>query len=81
VKHAPRHLVTVRIIYTPRALLIDVSAAGIDGAVAAGPITPGSGLMGLRERARAAGGRLEAGPTANGGFQVTADLPTGEAAA
>ena len=34
--------------------------------------------MGLRERARAVGGHLEAGTTADGGFLVSARLPTGE---
>jgi signal transduction histidine kinase len=79
VKHAPQRPVTVRITYTPTALLVDVSADGADGAVAAELTTPGFGLLGLRERARAVGGRLEAGATANGGFQVSADLPIGEA--
>jgi signal transduction histidine kinase len=79
VKHAPQHPVTVRITYTPTALLVDVSADGADGAIAAEPTTSGFGLLGLRERARAVGGRLEAGATANGGFQVSADLPIGEA--
>ncbi|GAA3853542.1 sensor histidine kinase [Streptomyces sedi] len=38
---------------------------------------PGLGLTGMRERARAAGGTLRAGPRAHGalGFEVTAELP------
>ncbi|QNP73003.1 sensor histidine kinase [Streptomyces roseirectus] len=43
------------------------------------PLTPptrGTGLIGLRERLAAAGGTLEAGPGARGGFTVTAELPT-----
>ena len=59
----------------------------------AGPVTPGGaaasqlptgaagtgfGLIGLRERARALGGHLDAGPTADGGFAVTAHLPTAQ---
>ncbi|OHV45673.1 hypothetical protein BCD48_22035 [Pseudofrankia sp. BMG5.36] len=36
----------------------------------------GHGLIGLRERSRAAGGRLEAGPTDDSGYRVTAELRT-----
>ncbi|MFJ3902242.1 sensor histidine kinase [Streptomyces sp. NPDC090025] len=43
--------------------------------------TPGSGLLGLRERVAAAGGTLEAGPGPRGGFRVTAELPVEEAGA
>lgn len=35
----------------------------------------GHGLLGMRERAAAAGGTLSVGPTAEGGYQVTAELP------
>ncbi|WP_432584644.1 sensor histidine kinase [Streptomyces sp. HD1123-B1] len=35
----------------------------------------GHGLVGMRERVRLLGGALEAGPTRDGGFQVTARLP------
>lgn len=44
---------------------------------AAGANTPGGGfgLIGMRERARSVGGRLQAGRRPEGGFQVTADLP------
>ncbi|SEM53798.1 sensor histidine kinase [Streptacidiphilus jiangxiensis] len=35
----------------------------------------GSGLVGMRERASALGGSLEAAPTASGGFRVHAELP------
>jgi signal transduction histidine kinase len=46
------------------------SAAG--GARAGGS---GSGLVGMRERAAALGGFVEAAPTASGGFRVHAELP------
>jgi signal transduction histidine kinase len=42
------------------------------------PIQPGNGLTGMRERATAVGGTLEAGPKPDGGFRVTARLPLGE---
>lgn len=35
----------------------------------------GHGLVGMRERVRLVGGTLEAGPTADGGFHVMAELP------
>ena len=38
-------------------------------------LSTGNGLLGARERARAAGGWLEAGPTATGGFDLVACLP------
>lgn len=52
----------------------DVAAAG---RAAAGPGTPGSGngVRGMRERARAVGGVLEAGPRDDGGWRVRARLP------
>ncbi|WP_067499760.1 sensor histidine kinase [Actinoplanes sp. TFC3] len=38
------------------------------------------GIVGMRERARLLGGTLEAGPTAEGGFRVRAELPRQPAA-
>jgi signal transduction histidine kinase len=40
----------------------------------------GHGLIGMRERAAAAGGTVNAGPTAAGGYRVTATLPVPNAA-
>ncbi len=40
------------------------------------PLGGGSGLTGLAERVRLTGGTLRAGPTAGGGFEIVADLPT-----
>ncbi|WP_146241306.1 sensor histidine kinase [Actinokineospora spheciospongiae] len=53
-----------------------VLGGGLDrgGAVSGG--RPGHGLANMRERARLAGGELEAGPF-EGGFRVRATLPTG----
>jgi signal transduction histidine kinase len=39
------------------------------------PKAPGHGVLGMRERAHALGGELEAGPRADGGFRVCAHLP------
>jgi signal transduction histidine kinase len=41
------------------------------------PEAGGHGIVGMRERARAVGGELEAGPRPDGGFRVTACLPVG----
>ncbi|HTU08235.1 MAG TPA: ATP-binding protein, partial [Trebonia sp.] len=71
--------------YTPDSVEITVSNNG--HAPAGAPQTPasatqavsspgaGNGLRGMRERATATGGHLEAGPSADGGFIVTAKLP------
>ena len=48
---------------------------GVGGVASAG----GSGLHGLRERVGAAGGRLQAGPAARGGFRLEAYVPQGAA--
>jgi signal transduction histidine kinase len=37
----------------------------------------GLGLIGMRERARAVGGKVQAGPAPDGGFRVLASLPAG----
>jgi signal transduction histidine kinase len=46
-----------------------------DGRGATGPVRPGGGLTGMRERAAALGGRFEAGGAPTGGFRVWAALP------
>ncbi len=42
--------------------------------------SPGMGLVGLRERAGALGGSLEAGPRADGGFRLRVAIPVASAA-
>ncbi len=46
-----------------------------DGPGAPAPVRVGGGLTGMRERAAAVGGRLEAGGAPDGGFRVWASLP------
>ncbi len=70
-----------------RATLAQVSVRCADGTVsleisdegparAAGRVDGSRrGIVGMRERARLLGGTLDAGPTAEGGFRVRADLP------
>jgi len=50
-----------------------------DGAAPSGngAVGSGQGIPGMRERARALGGSLEAGPRPGGGFRVRASLPLG----
>jgi signal transduction histidine kinase len=61
---------------------VDYAADGLhlsirnDGTATAEPAGDGSGIAGMRARAEALGGRLQAGPVATGGFLVTAVLPT-----
>ncbi len=47
------------------------------------PSIPGSGagLRGMRERVELHGGRIETGPTGDGGFAVRAELPLGAGSA
>jgi signal transduction histidine kinase len=68
-RHAGARHATVRISYG-EALQIDVFDDGRGG-----PAVAGNGIVGMRERAVALGGRLEAGPAPAGGFGVAALLP------
>jgi signal transduction histidine kinase len=47
----------------------------VDDGIAGGAAEPGNGIRGMRERAEALGGTVEAGPGPDGGFRVAADLP------
>jgi signal transduction histidine kinase len=84
-RHAPGSTVQVRLFYGEAALVIEVRNdrcangtrteperwAGLGGG--------GHGIIGMRERATMLGGHLQAGPTANDEFLVTAALPLGDA--
>jgi signal transduction histidine kinase len=74
-KHAAGAPVTVRLAWLPGRLEVEVVNALRPGA-RPGPGT-GHGLIGMRERAVAAGGTLDAGPVPGGRFRVAADLPLG----
>jgi signal transduction histidine kinase len=83
-RHAPGSAVDVKLYYGEAALVIEVrnnncpagtqavweqnGDAGLDG---------GHGIIGMRERATMLGGHLNAGPTGDGEFLVTAALPLG----
>ncbi|MFB7291055.1 sensor histidine kinase [Actinacidiphila glaucinigra] len=75
-KHAPgaRTEVTVRLAADALHVAVRNAPVGEEGR---GPALPsgGHGLTGLRERAAALGGTLDAGPEPDGGFLVRATLP------
>jgi len=68
---------SVHLHYTQEALSIKVDDDGKGAGTGAGTQSsgPGLGLIGMRERVSALGGRLRAGPRDGGGFQVHAELP------
>jgi signal transduction histidine kinase len=77
VKHAgsdARCVVAVR--YGDQSLSIRVTDEG--GPVPATPVVTGTGhgIIGMRERVHLCGGEFSAGPLPQGGFEVTATLPT-----
>ncbi|MQY03280.1 sensor histidine kinase [Actinomadura macrotermitis] len=71
-RHAGAASASVRIDCRPDALAVRVDD---DGAAGPGTAPPGVGLLGMRERVTALGGRLHAGPRGEGGFTVQAELP------
>jgi signal transduction histidine kinase len=72
-RHAGQATASVRITYDARTLTIRVDD---DGAGSQRPPVPGYGLVGMRERVTALGGRLRAEPGAARGFTVLVELPT-----
>jgi len=72
-RHAGPAHASVCLQYTRAALTVQVDDDGTGGgARSAGP---GLGLIGMRERVSALGGRLHAGPQDGGGFRVRAEFP------
>ncbi|HET9311771.1 MAG TPA: sensor histidine kinase [Actinomycetota bacterium] len=73
-RHAGQASATVRLGYGNDALTVEIDDDGNGTSTAP---TPGSGkgVVGMRERAAALGGDLEAGPKPGGGFRVRARLP------
>jgi signal transduction histidine kinase len=79
VRHAPGAHVQVRVAREPEHVVVEVTDDG-RGAVPVGAPAPdgtGHGLRGMRERALAVGGTLDAGPIGGGGWRVRATLPVG----
>jgi signal transduction histidine kinase len=81
-RHAPGARVRVEISHLPSGLGIRVVNSPPERAVpraspGSGPGVRGLGLQGMGERAVMLGGELTAGPTPDGGYEVTAMLPSG----
>jgi signal transduction histidine kinase len=73
-RHAPGAEVDVTVVWESDALVVAVQDRSPADGVTPRTIGSGSGLIGLRERARSRGGTLEAGPTEHG-FGVRVRLP------
>ncbi|MEU4690496.1 sensor histidine kinase [Actinoplanes sp. NPDC023714] len=72
-RHAAADSASIRVEYRPGALVVQIDD---DGRATPGiTIEPGTGLLGMRERVTALGGRLDARPRDDGGFRVRAELP------
>jgi signal transduction histidine kinase len=76
-RHAGQACASVHLHYTPGALAVQIDDDGTGSRTSTGsrPAGPGLGLIGMRERVTALGGRLRAGPRDGGGFQVRAEFP------
>jgi signal transduction histidine kinase len=80
-RHAGPASASVRVAYEPNRLVVEVvddGRAREAGDAGASPGT-GNGIAGMRERALALGGQLQAGRRNGGGFRVRASLPFGGA--
>jgi signal transduction histidine kinase len=75
-RHAPGTAARVLVAYEPRGVRVTIEN---DGNVGSDGPSEGSGygIVGMRERASALGGELDAGPLPEGGFYVHAFLPFG----
>src|SRR5215469_14638120 len=76
-RHAGPACASVHLHYAPDALAVQVDDDGTEAgaSTALRPAGPGLGLIGMRERVTALGGRLHAAPRDGGGFRVRAELP------
>ncbi len=78
-RYAPGSHVRLHLDYRPEGLALEVrnDAPAVPVLVPGGDSAPGGGhgIVGMRERAAMLGGRLDAVPTEDGGFQVSAVLP------
>jgi signal transduction histidine kinase len=72
-RHAGQATATISLTYGEAALTVAVDDDGRGGS--GGGSGSGNGIRGMKERASALGGELEAGPKPGGGFRVKASLP------
>ncbi|XIG78456.1 two-component sensor histidine kinase [Streptomyces sp. SGAir0957] len=73
VRHSESRRAQVQLAYHYASLTLTVDDDGPSSHAEAGG--SGNGLAGMRERAAALGGTIEAGPRPDGGFRVVAELP------
>ncbi|MFF2008601.1 sensor histidine kinase [Streptomyces sp. NPDC058195] len=73
VRHSGSRTARVRVGYRPDRIRLGIDDEGPATGTDAGG--SGNGLAGMRERAAALGGTIEAGPRTGGGFRVRAELP------
>jgi signal transduction histidine kinase len=78
-RHAGGATATVHVTYGPDDLVVEIDDDG-RGTTAPNATGGGTGILGMRERAAALGGELQAGPRPGGGFRVRATLPMDGAA-
>jgi signal transduction histidine kinase len=85
-RHADTDHATITVAATPSTLVIEIDdegrgcggrSTGSNAGSRGGSATGGHGLIGMRERAAAMGGRLDAGDRPGGGYRVRASLPIG----
>ena len=74
-RHAPGAAVGVRVVGDDDAVTVEVVNERTGSEASPRPESSGFGLVGMRERVRLLGGRLDAGPTPAGGYALTARLP------
>lgn len=79
VRHARASRAIVSVRYEPDVVVLEVQDNGSGEADGAAGEHNGHGLVGMRERAAAVGGTLQAGAAPDGGFRVRATLPTRDA--
>lgn len=72
IRHAQATWVVLTVTAAEQTLQVQISD---NGSTALSPVIPGSGIVGMTERARLLGGTLTAQPQPQGGFVVQATLP------
>jgi signal transduction histidine kinase len=77
IRHAGPATASVTLSYLDSELAIEVTDTGLGSAASTFRGGTGHGIAGMRERAAAVGGLVDAGPAPGGGFHVTARLPRG----
>ncbi|MCW2963220.1 MAG: integral rane sensor signal transduction histidine kinase [Actinomycetia bacterium] len=76
-RHSQATSANVRLAYEPDRLLVEVQDDGVGNDASPSGHSHSHGILGMRERAAALGGELEARALPQGGFRVRASLPLG----